>query len=231
MTLDHEAIEELLAVRALGALDGDDIEALEAALGSHGECETCARLRDAYAETAGRLAFALDPEPVDPAIADRILRETSQAGNGHGAPGAPMIRPGRWTRALAVAASLAVLVAGATILRSGREDVTVTAAHRVIELDGAEVDGSIAVAFTPGEPGVLLWGRGLPDPGADRVYELWAISGDHAASHGCFRPNAGNVAAFVNAEISGADLMAITVEPASCPDAPSSDPVFVGRLS
>ena len=75
MTRDHTTIEELLAVQALGGLDGDDVQTLAAERASHGDCEECARLEAEFSETAGRLAFSLEPVPVDDAMADRILAD------------------------------------------------------------------------------------------------------------------------------------------------------------
>ena len=47
---DHTRIDELLAVRALDALDGPDVEELERLLADHGDCAECRRLE---AELAG----------------------------------------------------------------------------------------------------------------------------------------------------------------------------------
>ena len=74
MMLDHGRIEELLAVRALSGLDGDDVRDLENELRAHGpDCQECRRLEREFDETAAMIAFSLDPEPVDPGLADRIL--------------------------------------------------------------------------------------------------------------------------------------------------------------
>jgi anti-sigma-K factor RskA len=234
MIRDHAAIEELLAVRALGALDGDDLEALERELESHGPCEECARLRDEFDETAGRLAFALDREAVDPAMADRILAfdrgEAAKPPVPDGEIDDLALRRARgWRRALAVAASFVVLVAGVAIIRSDGGTVVAFPTQRFLELDGEE--GTVAIAYTPGETGVIVWGQGLPDPGAERVYELWAITDGTAVSQGCLRPAGGGIAAFLDSEIGEAEAMAVTVESASCPDAPTTDPVYVGELA
>jgi len=235
MMRDHAAIEELFAVRALGGLDGDDLEALERELESHGECEECARLRDGFDETAGRLAFALDPESVDPAMADRILaidraEEAKSPVPDHEIDDLAPRRARGWRRAVAVAASFVVLVAVVAIIRSTGGTVVASPTQRFLELDGEE-GTSFAIAYTPGEAGVIVWGQDLPDPGAERVYELWAITGGTAVSQGCLQPTGGGIAAFLDAEIGDAELMAVTVESASCPDAPTSDPVYVGELA
>ena len=220
MNRDHAVIEELLAVRSLGGLDGDDLEALERELSSHGDCLECRQLQDEFDETAGRLAFALDPQPVDPAMVDRILSDGRQV---------RQIGPtGTWRRFIAMAASFVVLIAGFTVLRSNTTTVSVVAAQRFVVLEGDE--GDLALAYTPGQAGIVVWGRDLPEPGAGSVYELWAISGETPVSQGCMEPTNGNLATFLDTEIGTADVMAVTVESTSCPDAPTTQPVYVGEL-
>ena len=54
MTRDHELIEELIAVRALGGLDAADEERLRAEMASHGpDCEECLRLEADYLVAIG----------------------------------------------------------------------------------------------------------------------------------------------------------------------------------
>jgi hypothetical protein len=228
MMRDHTVIEELLAIRALAGLDDDDAATLERELASHGDCEECLRLRDGFEETAGRLAFALEPQPVDPAIVDRILAEDRRGGDGIHAPGGlPARRAGRWRGMLAVAASFLVLVAGVAVIRANSGGVVVVAAQRFLTLEGSA--GDLALAYTPGQRGIVVWGRGLPDPGTGNVYELWAITGGTPASRGCLRPSGGGLAAFIDGAVGDAEVMAVTVERESCPDAPTSDPVYVGE--
>lgn len=235
MTRDHTVIEELLAVQALGGLDGDDVTTLDRELAGHGECDECARLRDEFDEVAGRLGFALDPSPVDPAMVDRILGRV--VGEAPGEVAAPAVDElsarrsqqagGRWRRLAAVAASFVVLAGGVAILRSGT--TRVDAAQRFVTFEGDA--GTFAMAYIPGEPGVVVWGRDLPDPGADKVYEVWMFTNDVPVSGGCLRPSDGNVAEFVDADIGGAQQMAVTVESSDCPAAPTSAPVFQASLA
>jgi hypothetical protein len=39
------------------------------------------------------------------------------------------------------------------------------------------------------------------------------------------------VAAYVDADLSSAELMAVTVESSDCPDAPTTDPVYTAALA
>lgn len=233
MTRDHTLIEELLAVRSLHGLDGDDLATLEREVASHGDCDECARLREGFDEVAGRLGLSLEPVAVDPEMADRIL---TLARGGEGAVPADDVvadelRPRRgrtWRRALAVAASFAVLAAGIAIVRAGGGH-GVIAAQRFIDLEGDE--GSLVVAYTPGEATIVVWGQDLPDPGAGRVYELWTFVDGTPISQGCLRPSGGAIAAVLPGEIGDAQQVAVTREPASCPDAPTTQPIFDGTLA
>jgi anti-sigma-K factor RskA len=232
MTRDHTLIEELLAVRSLDGLDGDDLTTLERELASHGDCDVCVRLADGFDETAGRLGLALEPIALDPEMPDRILRI---ARDGDGAPSDAVVadeltarRRRTWRGAVAVAASFVVLAAGIAIVRSD-SGLEVVAAQRFVELDGGI--GSFAVAYTPGEPTIVVWGRDLPDPGAGRVYELWTFSGGTPTSRGCMRPIGGAMATVLEADIADAEQVAVTLESASCPDAPTTQPIFKGQLT
>jgi anti-sigma-K factor RskA len=229
MIRDHSTIEELLAAAALGGLDDDDVELLARERATHGDCEECRRLEDGFAETAGRLAFTLDPETVDPASADRIL---AAEGSGDAAgPFETTERLGRrWMIAVALAAALAVIVVAASTLRPGTTAIVdASPSQQIIRFDGTG-EGTLTMAYTPGHPGAVFWGSDMPDPGAGQVYEIWMIQDGDATSGGCVQPQDGSVALSVDADIGASELMAVTVEDAACPTAPTSGPVLSAEL-
>ena len=162
---------------------------------SHGDCEECARLEAEFSETAGRLAFSLDPMPVDAAMADRILAASPAVAAEPAASvdelGERRQRRGRgWRAAVAVAAVIAVLLVAVAVVRPDRTTAIASASttQRLVEFSGSG-EGELAVAFTPGESGAVLWGSNLPDPGQDKVYEIWMIQDGTPVSGGCFRPS------------------------------------------
>jgi hypothetical protein len=242
VTRDHTVIEELMAVDALGGLDGDDRAVLERERESHGaDCVDCAQLEKGFAETAARLAFALDAEPVDDAVVDRILRANDGSPTSEAVveiPQAPRDelderrarRPRVWQALIAAAALVAVAVVAVGTIAPSTTSVQATTSQRLVVFTG-ETEGTLAMAFTPGEPGAVFWGSNLPDPGADRVYEIWMIEGDEAVSGGCVSPTDGVVAVRVEASIGTTDTMAVTTEPSDCPSTPSSDPILVADLT
>jgi Anti-sigma-K factor rskA len=231
MTREHALIDELLAIRALDGLEDEDAERLERELTAHGDCDECRRLEAEHAGVAGTLALALDPRPVDESMVDRILASPRAAAT----TAAPVedvssrrdARLGLWQAAFGVAAAVALVLA---IVLATRPDGGFTVPdERIVPFTGAP--GELAVAYTPGERGVLVWGTGLPDPGEGRVYELWMIDDGDPARGACLTPTLGAVAAFVDADLSSTELMAVTVESTSCPEAPTTDPLFTAELA
>lgn len=228
MTLDHTTIEELLAVQALRGLDGDDIETLARERASHGDCEECRRLEDDFTETAGRFAMALDPEPVDPAMVDRIL--TPPAGDD-----VSRRREGRahhrWRAVVAVAAALAVIVVAASVLRPSATAPSIASpSQQIVTFEGDPGAGNLSMAYTPGRPGAVFWGTDMPALGEGQVYEIWMFQGGTPIGSGCVSPQDGTIAASVDADVGSSELMAVTVEDAACPGAPTTTPILSAEL-
>jgi len=228
MIRDHALIDELLAARALDGLDDADAAVLERELAAHGDCDECRRLEARHAEVAGMLAFALDPRPVNDAIVDRILAEPRPPAATPDALAARRnARLVRWQAAFGVAAAVAVILAFVLATRPAEGP---SALGSVVVAFEGEAPGEVALAYTPGEPGALLWATGLPDLGAGKVYEVWMIEDDQPVRGACLAPEDGAVAAYLDADLSSGPLMAVTVESTACPDAPTTDPVYTAEL-
>jgi hypothetical protein len=245
MIRDHDLIEELLAVQSLGGLDGADVGVLASLRSDHGDCEECQRLEDGFAETAGRLAFALEPAEIDVAMVDRILAdsatlETSEPEVSEEPTTTEQVvhlgearrGPRRWQTLVAVAAAFVLLVAAAAVFTSNRTTQVTGAAptQRFLTFSG-DAQGDVRLAYTPGQAGGVMWGSGLADPGPDQVFEVWAITGDQAVSQGCISPTDGSIGLPVSADVGATDVMAVTVESSECPPAPTSDPVLLAPVS
>jgi hypothetical protein len=249
MTRDHSLIEELMAIDALGGLDGDDMARLERERTAHGaDCAECLAIERSFAETAGRLAFALDPQPVEENMLGRILAtprvgrvaavetvrpvpESPTAPPGDDLAERRGRRPKPWQALVAAAAVIVlflVVVVSAVPSTTGVTEAAPT--QRIVTFSG-DTDGTLAMAFTPGQPGAVFWGSGLPDPGPGKVYEIWMIEGDRPVSGGCVRPTDGVIALKVDANIGTTDTMAVTAEPADCPAAPTAPPVLMADLT
>jgi anti-sigma-K factor RskA len=233
---DHTRIEELLSARALGGLDPEEDEALRREMAEHGEdCAECRQLESELDEVAGRLAFALDPVPVSGGFEDRLVaaatseRVRLRAPQERG-PRAPKARGWRLRPLVAVAAAVVLFAAGIGVgaLVSGGSGVPSQA--RVVAFEG-EGAGTLSVAYRPGRSGLYLLGSGLDAPPSGHVYEVWTFRGATPVPTTCFVPEAdGSVFRFVDARLGTADSMAVTVEPSSCPAAPTTSPILSAQL-
>ncbi|HEY6566892.1 MAG TPA: anti-sigma factor [Actinomycetota bacterium] len=239
MSLDHTTIEELLAVQTLGGLDGDDVEVLARERAAHGDCDECRRLEDGFAETAGRLGFSLDPEPVDAGMADRIIGTPIEAPPPNADPPSDDLSQRRERRAVrgwhvlvAVAAAFALIVVAAVTLRPGTTSIVdASPSQQIVRFEGDGTDSaSLAMAYTPGRPGAVFWGRNMPDPGEGQVYEIWMIQDGTPVGGGCVSPRDGTIALAVDADIGTTEQMAVTVEDAACPAAPTTAPIMSAQL-
>ena len=241
MTRDHTTIEELLAVQALGGLDGDDLDRLVREQATHGDCETCRRLEHDFTETAGMLAFSLEPQLVDPSMADRILSESAQEPRVSQLVAAHVDdlsdhrerrNRRRWQGliAAAVAAALALVVIAATVLRPDTTPISsASPSQEIVRFEGTG-DGELAVAFTPGQPGAVIWGSGMASPDDGQVYEIWMIADGTPVSGGCVVPTDGTIALAVQADVGTSEFMAVTIEDPACPGAPTTPPVFQAEM-
>lgn len=226
MTRDHTSVDELLAARALDGLDAEEAERLEREMAAHGNCETCRQLEREHRETASMLALALEPRPIDAEVVERILETPTQQAPTEIASRRvePQLR--RWQAAFGVAAAVAAALA--FVLATGRAGSDLVPGRRFVQFDGAQ--GELAVGYAPGERGLVLWGTDLPDPGPGRVYELWLFEDGTPSRGACLSPKDGALGAYLDADLTGAEMLAVTVEAPSCPDAPTTEPVYTASL-
>ena len=243
MNRDHTLIEELLSVRALGGLDGDDVDALEREMSAHGDCEECRRLEDGFGEVAGRLAFSLQPASVHSSGADAILarareerpqrRAQTIAARALEAEEPVRRRVRRRTLAAAVAVAAALVLGAVAVVTIGGSTPVTTAsqAQRILRLTGTAGGARVAIAYTPSRPGIVLLGADVPNPGPGKTYELWTIRNQTPISAGCVVPTDGRIAVALPATPAGGDLMAVTVESVSCPSAPTTTPILTAPIA
>jgi anti-sigma-K factor RskA len=230
---DHETIEGLLAAQALGGLDDDDARMLATLRAEHGpDCKECAALERDFAEMAARFAMELDPAPLREGFEEQVMAAARSADRDVAAPPVPVpdaAAPSSWGRRIAVLAVAAALVLGAIAvgyetIGGGPFDRYVDSATQ-ISLEG-DAPGQMTIAYKPGEAGGAVVASGIPDAAGDDVYAVWTITGDTPSLIGCFTPDDGQIEERFDSKVDGTDLVAVTVEPAACPAAPTTDPIM-----
>jgi len=229
---DHTRVEELQTLEALHALDGAELDELRDLLVAHGpECAGCAALQGELAETAGSLAFALDPVAVSPGMRTAVLdRVAMEAPPSHG-------RARSWLVAVAVAAALVIgLVVGASVGGDGEQQPTdllaqalVEPGARLIHLEGT--GGDVAMVISSDASRAYVAGTGMDALPEGKVYEVWSITGDTPTSVACLPVSGGTIGGSADADMRSTDVVAVTVEDASCPAAPTTEPILSATLS
>lgn len=259
MSVSHEPFDTLVALHAVGALDGDDLRQFEAHLTAGcPRCETVVRQTE---QALARAAMAGPPEPPPAAVRDALVRRAAAAG----VPGRARRLP--WAVGIAAAAVAAGALSAAYVasryearlgqmaretsaakerlarseaeLREevesyrGAVDLLRDPATRVVELRGqAGAPGAVArVLWTEKAGGVLLATK-LPPVPPGRAYALWTLEGDVPRPAGVFVPDAGGRAMLkVAAQAAGAPVrvLAVTLEPDSGVTKPTGPIVLAPR--
>ena len=232
--MNRDQIEELAALDALGALDGDDIAAWEQVRAADVEAS---RLRDELAEVAAQLALTASPAAAPAVLRQRVMDRvfgdnasakptTTSHSSGYGA----------WAAAAAVVL-LALVGASATtrqkesvVVRDVREnpqDLTVPLAGYG---DYAGVKAN--VLWDSGQRGWYVQAAGLPELPATHRYRVWAVCAEGKV-HDCGElplRHGGLARRFVQPgdAIDSMQGFAVSIEPAdSSPSAPTSPAVLI----
>jgi anti-sigma-K factor RskA len=251
MSAEHEELENSIAAYVLGSADPEDQDRLQAHL------EGCASCR----ELAGRLAPAvstlpLEPEPIKPPrrLEERVMAAAATAGDSATTrprsarrillPAAPWVRvrfPG--PRVAVAAAAVLLFAAGAAAGfavdrqgAGGRPPQPTAAEVQRYQLAGS---GSMArvqasAVYLKRDNLALVDFKYLPQPGPDRIYELWLIADDgKALPVGVFAPESdGSKVVLVDRNLDGIKALAVTTEPAPNGSlTPSQTPQLTGSIA
>jgi hypothetical protein len=235
-TRAHDAVRELTATATVLALAAEPVD-------------PPARLRERI--LAAARADLAQPDTARPPAERPALTAVPRRDAAPLPANVTPIRPGLWSRALpGWLAAAAVLVAAVGLgawnlqLQKDVDDRDDRLAAQVQTLDAVARSGGLVSNFAPaaqvagaqgvlvqperGNPMVLL--TGVPQPEGQNVYQLWAIRGGQPQDIGIFRPDEDGRAAVELPDISGAQEVAITVEPRRVPQ-PTGPKVFGVSLS
>jgi anti-sigma factor RsiW len=248
--LPDDTVHLLTGAYAADALDSEaERVAFEAHLARCPECrEEVRSLRETAAALAAQVA---QPPPAE--LRRRVLAQVAQtpqeppvvvplrrprAAEQTVAAEAPeRARPKPWLRIAAAAAVLVAAVgggAGITGYQQGRQAeqradrlLSIVADPRAVTRQAAVDGGRATVVSAP--DGTVLLAAGLPALDAERTYQVWLIRGKQITSAGLGRAGTGGADAW-NVLVDGAksgDQVAISVEPRSGSDQPTTTPVAV----
>jgi len=229
----HE-VDELSGAYALGAVTEDEARAVADHLVG---CSAHPELVDLQS-TVLALAYSapdIDPPPeLRARISEAIRSEPREF-----APAPREIIPpprrlfGGWSlprlAGLGFAAALVLLVVGlaANMQFSGGSGTS----SQVVQLQdpSGSVNGTITV-YTE-EDLAVLEASGLQPLDEGKTYQMWALSDDAPVGIAVFEPSPdGTISTSIEADLSGVDLIAVTVEPAGGSAMPTTDPVLTGEL-
>ena len=221
-------VHALAGAYALDALPSDERAFFERHLAV---CDACRQEVAELTETAARLGSGAAQTP-PPGLRDRILaaadvtRQLPPEATLVVAPSTRRSQP-RWLSAVAACLALAVVVLSGALVALGRQSQTTSPGtdDAIVAVLGAEDLKTAELKMDSGRPGRFLYSAskdegvlvatGMPAVAGDQTYELWLIHDGTPVAAGLFRPDAdGAAVAKVDGIVRGAELVAVTVEPA-----------------
>lgn len=226
--MNHDEVRELLGAYCVDAVDETERRAVEHHLDGCGDCRAEAGL---LLEAAA--ALASQPATPPPQVWEGVRAAVREEG---GRPVTPLRRRPRLgvrLAALGTAAAVAALVVLTVRAMSDQRDLEDRIA--TLERDPGVDHVVLRSADDTVTADVVLLGDGTgylvrhdldPLP-AGRVYQLWALTGEAAASAGVLGPDPGTARFRARPPVDG---FAVSVEPAGGSSRPTTDPLVVGFL-
>ena len=238
----HDDYKEMIPARALSALDAAE----ERALNEHLEnCSDCRKELEDWQATAAAMSLASDPAEPSPQVRERILSEVRKDLTADVIPFKSTPRRNLWSSfgslgAIAAVVLFAALSIGLAVLwrqnqRLARDrefvELVNTPGAKVSELKGVDAAQSTTAKLAYDRNGrAILIASKLPNVPQGKAYQLWFIVGNKPPMPGkTFVPDSGGNAVLndeMPREAVDANVFAITVEPASGSNAPTS-PIYL----
>jgi anti-sigma-K factor RskA len=250
--MSHDEASELLGAYALDAVDGEELEQLEAHVAT---CPRCRAELDTLREVAGAIGHSAEPLPEGlwSGIVSRLPERPADAES----PPMPRLathppessassqphRPTRRRAALAVAAVAAAVVVVGLVVGLVRADnrannlqaqgsavrnALATPGHETVTLNSPSGTALARFVIVPDGRGYLLSSH-LPALTGERTYQLWGIFGNRPISLGLLGSSP-RQATFTMASSAPASALSITAEPAGGAVAPSTPIVATGTV-
>ena len=236
--MTRDQIEELAALDALSALEGEDLATWDRV---RGENPSALRLRDDLADAAAQLCLlaraAIPPSALRQRVMDRVF-----GGQPSDKTVTEAVRPFGFAAWAAAAAVVLLVLVGASATTRHKESVVVRDARPdphnlqiVLQGYGDYAKAKAHVLWDSGQRGWYVQAGGLPLLPATHSYHVWAVDGDgvvHAC--GALAVREGGLArSFVKPgdNMSSMQGFAVTIEPVgSSSPAPTSPAVLISAL-
>jgi anti-sigma-K factor RskA len=227
---DHSRLADDAGAYVLGALEPDEQRAFERHIES---CPACRREIEQLAVAADALPRAVEQVDPPPSLKASLMATVAADARARRAP----TRRARWRDRLlarpafaaAAAALLLALGIGAGALvgaLTGSDDQRVLSA----QVDRSRAPAGTAELVLPDgadeRGGAILRVRGMQQPPAGKVYEVWLLRGKRIERSSLFTvAHDGSGAAAIPERLAGVDEVMVTREPAGGSDQPSEEPL------
>jgi anti-sigma-K factor RskA len=229
--MDRNRFDDLKEAYVLKALPEEERREFEAYLAANPELQS--EIEELSA-VANLLALACEEQEPPKSLRKNLLRQIEPEARRQSVPQPSLADRVReafgWRPVAAGLAALAfvgLLVWNITLMGQLQEDEQQT--YDLVATDTAAPAGQVVHLEETGE--AVLVAQGLPELPEDRTYEIWVIRGDEdPIPSGLFKPQNGRAAAPITTPIEGADVIAVTEEPAGGSPAPTSDPIYAAEL-
>ena len=240
---EHSLLRENLPAYALGALDAEDVLALEAHLQA---CEACrAELAD-YCAIRDNLLMTIPPREPSPALRKRLQSRLPSAQSAQKSARPRFVWSfGQWSVAGALVLLFVMNLFSFVQLRELqqqqlsmlRQSQNNQAALAMLSYPGTEslpinagnISGTVLLDRDRNSAALVAWN--LPELTEEQIYQIWLIEPDgHRVSAGLFRPQTElpytTQPVFWSQDISSFIGMGVTIEPSGGSDQPTGPRVF-----
>lgn len=230
-----EEVEELAGAYALEALPAETLREVQEHLESCSQHPEIAGLR-AVASSLAEAAPEMEPPP---GLKTRLMDTVRNEAAAHATTPAreapvgwlrrtmtPRLLPYAAVTALAVA--VVALLAWNVYLQTSDDGVQGGASVYALA-NGGTAQGRIL--YIPEEEVAVVTVEGLEPLTAEQTYQVWAISGDTSTGIGIFNTSEGGEAsAAIDVDLTDAEVVAITIEPAGGSPQPTTEPILQAKL-
>lgn len=226
----HADQAESVGAYALGALSELEAQVFERHLMSCDDCQDELRRLNEAVEALPRSVAQHDPPPSLKAGLMEVVNAEAERTRPTRQRKWPALRLPRFTPAIAWAAAACLILGalvGVGVSQLGGDDEAPRTLQAQVDMNRLP-DGSASLSVPDGESGgSVLRVEGMPDPGAERVYQVWVESDGNVVPVSIFDVNkSGSGAAAVPMSLDDADAVMVTREPRGGSAEPTEAPVL-----